>query len=87
MARHSVRGRVLTALLDASFIFTAFFAQSAVSRPAVPTPAAQGVPQKSQDVAGTSQSAPHQRDPEMDAIQQALSDDKLVDAQKLLADA
>jgi tetratricopeptide (TPR) repeat protein len=82
-----VRGRVLTVLLDVSFIFTAFFAQSSVSRPAVPTPAAQGVPQKSQDVAGTSQSALRQRDPEMAAIQHATRDDKLVDARKLLAAA
>ncbi|HXH51291.1 MAG TPA: tetratricopeptide repeat protein [Terriglobia bacterium] len=87
MARHAVRGQVLTVLLDVSFFFTAFFAQSSVSKPAVPTPTAQGIPQNSQEAAGASQSALGQSDPEMDAIEQAISDDKLVEAQKLLAAA
>ncbi len=87
MAKHSVRGRVLTALLNVSFIFTSFFAQSSVSKPAGPTPTAQGTPQKSQEAGGTPQSSLRPSDPEMAAIQQAIRDNKLVDAQKLLAAA
>lgn len=95
MARHAVQGRVLTVLLDVFFVFTAVFAQSSVSKPPVPTPTAQGIPQKSQESTSTSRAASdtssggdlRRSDPEMDAIQQAIGDDKLVVAQKLLAAA
>lgn len=45
------------------------------------------MPQKSPEPAGASRGALRQRDPEMAAIQQAMRDDKLVGAQKLLAAA